>query len=197
MHEPLDPPVTDGEHYFTIDELRVEQGVPETDEAGDEVVERARRLAEETIEHGTGRAFIPRLRTELVYGQPFGLTPLSKPAVREIISVTVNGQPWNADQLAMGFPLGRRNLYGLAMGTEAVVVYSHGMDFPPRRIRRAAMIATRIWVQRGPVDDRATQLPTDTGGAVNLATPGMLGSIVGIPEVDAAIKSYRYAPRLA
>ena len=74
-------------------------------------------------------------------------------------------------------------------GQPLTVTYTHGYDTPPARIRRAAMIATRIWTTRGPVDDRATQIAAD-GATVNLATPGLPGSVTGIPEVDAAIRQH-------
>ena len=76
-----------------------------------------------------------------------------------------------------------------APGTQVAVTYTHGYDLPPYRIRRAAMIATRVWTTKGPVDDRATQIAAD-GATINLATPGVLGSVTGIPEVDAAITQH-------
>jgi hypothetical protein len=195
VYEPLDPPVTPGHHYFTLDELREEREVSDT--ASDAVIERQRDLAEQVIEHGTGIAFIPRVRTDRVMSETTGLLRLSARFPRQILSVTDEGVAWANERIADALSIENRYVLGFGWGRRIVITYEHGMEEPPERIRRAAMIATSTWVNTGPIDTRATQVPTEAGGAINLATPGLLGFNTGIPEVDTAIKYYRGPVRLA
>ena len=191
-YEPLDEPVQDDGHpghYFTVDELRDEQGMNDDgigpDEAPDDDLERNRDVAEAVIEQWTQVAFIPRRAVEVV-----GLVPykLGRPLVREIEAVDDDGTTWTPEQIGDA-EIERGWIYGVPAG--ATVTYTHGYEQPPARIRRAAMIATRVWTLRGPVDDRATQIAVE-GATINLATPGLLGSLTGIPEVDAAIAAHAH-----
>jgi hypothetical protein len=189
-YEPLDPPVETDGHYFTADELRAEQGLNAdgitAEEATDEDIARNRDIAEAVIEQWTQVAFIPRRAVEVVGPQP---CKLSRPLVREIEAVAEkDGTAWTPEEIA-AVVLDGAWVTGLLEGS--TVTYTHGYERPPARIRRAAMIATRIWTLRGPVDDRATQIAVD-GATVNLATPGLLGSLTGIPEVDAAIVAHEH-----
>jgi hypothetical protein len=70
------------------------------------------------------------------------------------------------------------------------ITYQHGHAEPPLRVKQAAMILTREWLISGPVTDRQTQLPTEAGGAVNLAVPGGRFGTFGVPEVDATVAQY-------
>jgi hypothetical protein len=195
VYEPLDPPVTPGQHYFTLDELRAER--PDTADADDETLERQQTLAEELMEAATGIGFIPRTRIETVTSSTSGLLRLARPYVRRIAGVEEAGTAWTPERVG---ELWFENSYIVGVpgwGTTVTVTYEHGMDAPPERVRRAVMTATRIWALRGPVDERATQIGTDAGGTINLATPGLAGFITGIPEFDATIAFYRRPGRLA
>jgi hypothetical protein len=125
----------------------------------------------------------------LLAAAPNGHVHLTQPLAREVEAVN-DGTDWTAGQLA-GLTIHNGYAVGGSWtpGTLVTVTYTHGYDTPPLRIRRAAMIATRIWTTRGPVDDRATQIAAD-GATVNLSTPGVRGSVTGIPEVDAAISQH-------
>jgi len=188
---PLDPPVTADAHYFSVEELRQEEVEVTEDRATDDQVKAMRDLVEETIEQAAGVAFLPRRAEETLPPTSGRPVHLSRALVREVEQVSVNGDDWTAEEVA-GLPVDHGWLIGL-YAADAVVTYTHGYDQPPARIRRAAMTATRVWLLKGPVDDRATQLAVD-GSTINLATPGLLGFITGIPEVDAAIRQYQRDP---
>jgi hypothetical protein len=68
------------------------------------------------------------------------------------------------------------------------VGYEYGSDFPPPGASEAALILAKSRIVRGPIDDRATQQPSEYG-PINLATPGMFGSRYGLPAVDAFIRA--------
>lgn len=198
IYSPLDPPVEEGAHYFTLDELRAEQDIP-ADQYPDAVVEPNRTLAEEVIEQACGCAFIPRRRWQNGRKTGAGWIRLNAPLVRVVEQIVVDGVAWTDEQLA-GVQLEGGYLLGAGVGAwslpqRVAITYTHGYETPPARIRRAAMIATRVWTIKGPVDDRATQIAAD-GATVNLATPGLLGSITGIPEVDATIAMFARPGRL-
>ena len=188
-YQPLDPPATDGAHYFTLEELRLEQDVPGS--YPDSAVEPNQELAEQVIETACGAAFIPRRRVEITAADRRGVVHLSKPFGREVEQVTdTYGNTWDEAELEhVLINGGAITGISFAAGQPLTVTYTHGYETPPARVRRAAMIATRIWTTRGPVDDRATQIAAD-GATVNLATPGLAGSVTGIPEVDAAIRQH-------
>ena len=187
VYAPLDPPADTDARYFSVAEFRAEQDVAEP-AASDQQVEAMGALAAEVIERAAGVAFIPRRAVErlrLCVGQP---VRLRHPLVRELEEVTVDGAAWSLDDIEGTLSVDGGWVTGLSTG-RGVLAYTHGYDHPPLRIRRAAMILTRVWLLRGPVDDRATQIATD-GATINLATPGVFGSLTGIPEVDAAIAAY-------
>jgi hypothetical protein len=186
-HLPLDPPVTADQHYFTLSELRDEQDMPPT--YPDAAITPNQALAEQVIEHACGVAFLPRQRTETLAATSSGFIHLTQPLARNVEALN-DGTDWTPQQLATvtihdGYITGTH----WTAGTLVTVTYTHGYDTPPLRIRRAAMIATRVWTTRGPVDDRATQIAAD-GATVNLATPGLMHSVTGIPEVDATITQH-------
>jgi hypothetical protein len=81
-----------------------------------------------------------------------------------------------------GWTAGRRNV---------IVGYEHGLDRPPERIKRGALLLLKRWLVEGPVDDRTTSMSNDDG-TFSLATPGRGGSIFGLPELDAAIMASPY-----
>ena len=135
------------------------------------------------IEHACGAAFIPRRRTETTTVGANGLIHLYMPLGREVEDITDSyGTVWitatsPTSTIVNGYVHGLKWL----PGEQLPVTYTHGYDTPPARIRRAAMIATRVWTTRGPVDDRATQIAAD-GATVNLATPGLQESSPGSPR---------------
>ena len=185
----LDPPVVTDDHYFTLEEFRAETDLDDV-EATDEDVERNRALAEEVLEHATGVAWLPRRAIESVRTDT-GRWRLQHSFVRELESMAYGETTLDPAALTeQGVSTNGRWLLGYYGGIPGELTYTYGFEAPPQRIRRAAMTAARIWTLRGPVDDRATQIAAD-GATINLSTPGVQGSITGIPEVDATIRAYR------
>jgi hypothetical protein len=64
------------------------------------------------------------------------------------------------------------------------------MDYPPPGAVEAALVLAKHKLVKGPIDERATQRPSEFG-PVNLATPGMFGARFGIPVVDAFVSATR------
>jgi hypothetical protein len=111
-------------------------------------------------------------------------------ALRSITQTTVDdeGNPTIAAlDLAyarLDIPLGEvlyRDPTGNGLYGDVVVGFEYGRPEPD--VRRVALILARYRLLNGPLDSRATQMVVE-GGTVNLATPGMFGSVFGIPEVD-------------
>lgn len=183
----LDPAAATGLAYFTIDELRIRY--PELTDANypDPLVDEYRQLAEEAFEDAARRAFVPRATTEPAgQGSPYGGRRLLRRDIRRVLAAT--------DDAGTTIDIaGARIRNGWVDGLPAgriSVTYEYGLDAPPRRVKQAVMVLTRQWLLKGPIDDRQTQLPTESGGAINLATPGLLGSTFGLPEVDACVRLY-------
>jgi hypothetical protein len=203
----IDPPVSSDQHYFTLGEaqaLDYGSSVPTDDQ-----ITAMRDTVEELFEHQTGVAFIPRTDTFTQNGMVRWPFRLRRVLVREVLNVTLNGTLLSSEQLGHLSIDGRwlvvpdyPNYYytGLWGGfpwftnlssAGITVSYTHGYDQPPARIKQAALILLRTWLVEKPVDKRATQIAAG-GATINLATPGIMGSTTGVPEVDEAISEYSY-----
>jgi hypothetical protein len=176
--------------YFTIAELRARYSELDDVAYPDAAVDDVAATAEQAIEDACNVAFVPRVATDVVSTQtPYGERRLLNPPVRSIDSavdasansIDVTGAVVDGRWVALpdGWPSG-----------QVSITYTHGHTEPPLRVKQAAMVLTREWLISGPVTDRQTQLPTEAGGAVNLAVPGGRFGTFGIPEVDAAVAAY-------
>jgi hypothetical protein len=144
------------------------------DEFDDDADLAAMRLIVETaLEDACEVAFVPRLAVERVHG-----IVLDRTEVRVVR--TVDGQPASVEANSAGI---------LSRAVRGTVAYEHGMDYPPPRVARAALLLAKRWLVEGPVDDRATSFSTETG-TFALVTPGMRGATTDIPEVNATINQY-------
>jgi hypothetical protein len=77
--------------------------------------------------------------------------------------------------------------YGGLWG-DLTIAYEHGQ--PVADVRRICAMLARHRLLHGPLDARATQAPVEGGGSINLATPGLMGSVFGIPEIDVFIQRH-------
>lgn len=175
--------------YFTVEEFRDRYSDVLEADYPDAQVEAVRALAEQTIEDATNTAWVNRTRTDAVHAfgnrrallLPYGPV-VSVDAATDYLggAVDVSGVDVDGSSVALSWP-----------SRAITVTYTYGHSAPPLRVKQAAMILTRAWLVRGPTDDRETQRSNPDGSVINLATPGLLGATVGIPEVDAVIEQYR------
>ena len=180
--------------YFTVSEFRarysdltVADGYPDT------TVEEYRVIAEEAFEDAAGVAFEPRTTTRTLYLDDFNDRLFLHPRLRTVTAVLIDG---TALTDLTGLRISESTLAGYRWRGQIVVTYTHGFDAPPARVKQAVMILAKTWMVQGPIDDRATQLGTEDG-PINLATPGILGSTFGIPEVDQTLRQYGMGTVLA
>ena len=184
-----------GRPYFTIAEARALEELADVNEYPPEAIASHRTLAESAIEEECGRAFVPRYARERLSGRGSARLLLSGRHLRQIRDVTIGGTALTSPQVEEVVADGRElyRPYGWDVGTRNVVVgYEHGLDYPPPRLARAALILAKNWLVKGPIDDRAVSIPAgDAGGVISLATPGVRGAVFGIPEVDLVVQRYR------
>ncbi len=181
--------------YVTVAEMRAKYPtLADDDKYPDDVVEDAIARAIETIEDECDVAFIPRETTSAVSSAVADEQLLSLPKNR-VRSATAAEASTSGEldittaRVVAGGYLERS--IGWPAGETITVTFTHGYDQPPRRITDAVKLYARSLILDGPVDKRATQISAADGGVINLLTPGLRGSITGIPEVDAAIEQYR------
>lgn len=150
-----------------------------------------RTLVEEAIEDACGVAFVPRYRRERVSGTGTHKIVVTQPRVSAVRAVTFNGAVLVDVGTIVGDDAGVLDYpAGWMWGAENYdITYEHGYPYPPARIHQAALVLARSWLVDGPMDERTTAFTTPDG-TFALSTPGMRGSIFGIPEVDAAVKQY-------
>lgn len=161
-----------------------------------------RTIVEQAIEDEYGTALVPRYRLETVTSDGTGLIRLTGP-IRTVRSVTINGTALGVNDLA-NLTVQGSYLSGLwwfggfgtwwSTGIGGIVIgYEYGLDQPPGRMRQDAIRLARQWLVNGPIDDRALGAASPDGQfSFGLATPGRGGSVVGMPDLDAAIMSSPY-----
>lgn len=194
----LAPAGSDGAAYFTVAELRAKYAaLADTGKYPDAMVASAITRAEETIEKACDVAFVPRERTAMIALPSRGILALPNNRVREVTAVS-GPDTGVIDVDDTRLLAGSYLSYSFWPTSETITVtYTHGHDEPPVQVRDAAMLLARQLLLKGPIDDRATQIPVEGGGVVNLSTPGLFGAETGIPDVDAVIRRYTERGALA
>ena len=183
-----------GGFLFTIAQARASTPLNDTVKFSTQQIIDARTLVETALEDACGVAFVPRYRREAVSGSGTRNLLLSMPRVTAVRPASVDGTDFTLGELAGVVPSGPGVIYaqnGWARGFgNYTVAYEHGWPSPPPRISQAALRwARHILAGTSQIDERYTSVSNDVG-TFSLATPGLRGSVTGLPEVDAAIAEY-------
>lgn len=187
-----------GGFFFTVPEARLVKPLDETSTYTASSIVEMRTTVEDAIEEYTG-PLVPRYaletfsgRSSRYYGTYANAGPvLTKPYVRTIRSVMMDDTALTSSELAL-LDLNGASVTGYPWTTgyhNVTIGYEYGRDYPPERIKRAALLLAKSWLVAGPVDDRTQTFTSTEGGTYALATPGRGGSIFGLPEVDAAVQA--------
>lgn len=186
--------------YASVDQIRaLEPSLTDVGKYPTADVQAARAEVESMFEDAARRAFVPRFRVDALRCEGSWELVVRRPDVRSVrwatatdwrgveTSVDVSGvlvspngvlrrasQPWPAGTLTIG--------------------YEYGLAFPPADLLRAIVTAVRLRLNtaKSAIPDRAVSFTQIEGGTVTLATPGTYGWITGVPEVDEALKRYRW-----
>jgi hypothetical protein len=182
-----------GGFLFTIDQARATSPLGNTTQYPTQAIVDARTLAETTLEDLCGVAFVPRYARERVAGTGTNQL-LLRPRVSAVRSVTIDGTDYTQSQLDALVTDGNGVVYSpndrwTAGYGNVTLTYEHGYDRVPPRVSQACLLLAKNWLVKGPLDDRMTSMSTDDG-TFSLLTPGIRGSYVGIPEVDAVINEF-------
>lgn len=183
-----------GGFLFSLAQARADSALQDDTKYPTEKILEARTYAEQELEQACGVAFVPRYTRQSIdpgYGTEIQLGP----KLRTLRSLQ-RGTTVFSTATATWTPGGMLRLGNLlptvTVGSTAVdVAYEHGWDQPPAAVSRAALQLARDYLIKGPVDDRAIQLPTEDG-PIFIATPGFQGKRFGIPAVDAVVTAYGY-----
>lgn len=183
-----------GGYLFEIADLRAEDRAFENvDKYPTETLKVVRAWVEDVIESARAAnvAFVPRARRVVLNGT--GRTALMLPdlELRTVESVTVDGIAWTNEQVAAltvddgvvwatePWPEGVRNVE---------IHYTHGHDFPPGAITRAALMLAREYLVKTDIPGRATA--TSIGDQLFRLTIAGRDGVTGLPDVDAAIAQF-------
>lgn len=179
-----------GGFLFTIAELRAQATVlADVVKYPTSKLTAVRSAVEDALEEEIGFALVPR------YGQATFANASSTlrltPFLRRIRTVNDAASDLTVDTLDLRFDaVGYVTGYWFQGPT--IVGYEYGLDNPPARATSAGLMLAKTWAITGPIDDRTTNYTSpDTGITSTLATPGLGGSIFGLPAVDQWVTSAR------
>ena len=187
----------------------------------DDAVRAARFEVESEFETVCARAFVPRFTIARLNGSGDSTLHLPMPHLRRIRAVTEIGPGWPTgfgshsyrSSAAAGVTYSwtpaevgsvAPSAIGIARRTDGriwpaghanlLVAWEHGMDVIPDDVQRAALtrIRSRLNMAKSGIPDRAVSFTQSEGGTFSIATPGMRGSITGIPEVDVVLNRWMW-----
>jgi hypothetical protein len=187
-----------GAEYFSVAELRAFDNVlSNTTRYPTEKLIATRLAVESDFEGICGRAFVPRYARETLTSNGSGTLWLKNPEPYRIITLTVNGEDWSDktittsdDNLRVLVLAGRQGVW--PRNGQVVIEYEFGPLQPPERVKNAALKLAKykLVADQSRIDERATMMNIPDFGSFVMATPGMRGSITGIPEVDVVLWDY-------
>lgn len=157
-----------------------------------------RTLVESMLEQACGVAFVPRYARTTISGNGRSVIMLP-PRTTVIRSVLADGVAVPTTDMRV-LPTGELYYpsWWLTGYANYVITYEHGYSDGPERLAAsdAALTWAKMLLISGPIDDRALGVSNEFGTTI-LATPGMRGSVSGIPSVDAFIQRYSLAVEVA
>lgn len=196
-----------GGYWASVAELRDgDEKIQSGNRFSPDLVIAKRKAAEDLFEDVTNQAWVPRYAWARVDGTGSGSLVLPHPYVRQIRSVrsysnATTYTDWTAPEIASVpespsgvvertdggvWDCGRGNL---------LVEFEHGHDRPPHDLADAfaRYVRAKLTSTKSAIPDRATSFQSGEGGTYSLTTPGIRGSVTGIPEVDEVLDRYRFA----
>lgn len=186
-----------GAHYFEVPDARAFDGgrLGSTTTYPAASIIAGRERAEDALEAACSVAFVPRARRVTLDGDGTRELILPDRYPRRVVSGSIDGVALTAADIAdlayeRSGRLVRKTLGGWG-GThpdDVVLLYEHGMDRPPPRARRAALLLLADDLIASNVGARVLS-HTDESGTRQYAVAGR-GRAFGIPEVDALVREY-------
>jgi hypothetical protein len=191
-----------GDVLFTLAEARAVKPLEVTGTYTDAKIQDMRTLVEQAFEAALGYALVPRFKLEM-FTPDGGAALWSRvplvgnvpgtgiPFVTSVRSAVIDGTAITAADVipdTIGF------VYDNGWGSvrrSVVLGFEHGAQYPPERIRRAALFEARYRLiqANSPTDDRAVRLDTEQGSYA-LQQPGRGGQHMYLPESDACCQDY-------
>lgn len=184
-----------GGFLFTIPEARGSDfDLADRDRFPAVEVRHYREVVEDEFEAITGRSFVPRVARVLVEAD--GTRTLFSGYFDAMAVKAVDGPSGALDP--EGWTVNAFGVltapYDLPEGDRYAVTLAYGFPQVPEDVKRAGLLRLRslLTAERSGIPDRATAFVAAEGGNFTLATAGRNGWETGIPEVDAALKRYRF-----
>lgn len=191
-----------GGFYFSLAELRAFDTALTPQRFSDSRLADARTEVEAEFEQIMGQAWVLRHEHEEGLTVHNGQLHLKWPFPRTITALTVEGvdrMDLVTDQLVRRDSENDKRLLFTDEPYLSIVdiTYEHGNTSVPYKVKMAAMRRARglLLGQNARIDERATLMSVPDFGTFSLATPGMRGSWVGIPEVDVVLNNYMHGSR--
>lgn len=188
-----------GGYHFELAQLRsFDRAFEDTSQYPTEHLRSLRTAAENVIEgeHAANVAFVPRGARAAVDGTGRASIEVPHLEAREVISIMIDGEPWTSEQIntlivddcllrlspaspISAWPVGSRNIR---------VHFTHGRNFAPPAIARAALLLVRDHAVPSNIPGRATA--SSIGEQMFRMTVAGRDGTTGLPEVDAAIQQF-------
>lgn len=153
----------------------------------------AREAATTQIEGACSVAFRPRYGKDVLDGSGSRNLLLRHPQLLRVLSVSVDGEPIDADNLALDSAGVLHSPSGWTEGRANVeVAYVHGYThFPAADLPVRDLAALLLTKHPNDWHERATSYSTDSG-SYTLVTPGVRGASFPIPSVNAFVEANQF-----
>lgn len=176
-----------GGFLFNISDLRsVAAPLANTTTYPTVVLANVRASVEDAIESQLGYALVPRFGTKR-FGVPLATVRLA-PYLRSVRTISDYGTAVDVADVTYDYT---GYVSGYNFLSPSVFGFEHGLDAPSPQATAAALLLAKTWAIKGPIDDRTTSFTSDVGITSQLLTPGIGGSIFGLPAVDQWIATER------
>lgn len=153
----------------------------------------ARDVVTVAFEQKAGVAIRSSTRTDTLDGTSAVDLLLPVPRPLTVTACTIDGVTADLADIApvLNGTLYREDGWGGDKRRIVTVTYTHGYNPTPADLSDAIAVAAASLIKDGPFDDRGYGV-TDEGGFVRLLTAGVSGATFSIPDVEAALKRYRF-----
>jgi hypothetical protein len=156
----------------------------------DAVIEAARAMAQDAIEHAACVYFTPTAFSEVFDGTGRGVLRLGTVRPLMLTAAVVDGVTVTDAVLYTDGRVYRAAGWPATARQNVTISGTAGYAAVPPRVAHAALMLTKRWLVDTHVSDRATTVTGQDGSSQYFVTAGVKGAMFDVPEVNAVLGDY-------